>query len=34
MGRGDIVEQGIHGELVKKGGFYADLNKSQFERQD
>lgn len=28
---GDIVEQGNHEELLKKGGFYADLYNSQFE---
>jgi ATP-binding cassette subfamily B protein len=34
MDKGDIVEQGVHEELVKNGGFYADLYNSQFERQD
>lgn len=28
---GNIVEQGDHEELMKKGGFYADLYNSQFE---
>jgi ATP-binding cassette subfamily B protein len=28
---GDIVEQGKHDELLKKGGFYANLYQSQFE---
>ena len=28
---GDIVEHGNHEELLKKGGFYADLYNSQFE---
>ena len=31
MNNGDIVEQGNHEELLKKGGFYADLYNSQFE---
>jgi len=31
MNEGDIVEQGNHEELLEKGGFYADLYKSQFE---
>lgn len=29
---GDIIEQGRHEELLKKGGFYADLYNSQFEK--
>lgn len=28
---GDVVESGNHGELLKKGGVYADLYNSQFE---
>ncbi|NCB52773.1 MAG: ABC transporter ATP-binding protein [Clostridia bacterium] len=32
MDSGDIVELGSHEELIKKGGFYADLYNSQFER--
>ncbi|MDO4291866.1 MAG: ABC transporter ATP-binding protein [Eubacteriales bacterium] len=32
MKDGDIVEQGTHGELLAKGGFYAQLYNSQFER--
>ena len=31
MNNGDIVEQGRHEELLKKGGFYANLYNSQFE---
>ncbi len=30
MKDGDIIEQGSHSELLKKGGFYADLYNSQF----
>ncbi|MBB2955667.1 ATP-binding cassette subfamily B protein [Bifidobacterium commune] len=30
MNHGDIVERGTHDELLKKGGFYADLYNSQF----
>ena len=32
MRDGDIIEQGNHEELMKKGGFYADLYNSQFEQ--
>jgi ATP-binding cassette subfamily B protein len=32
MNEGDIVEQGNHEELLAKGGFYASLYNSQFER--
>ncbi len=32
MKDGDIVEQGTHNELVAKGGFYANLYNSQFEK--
>jgi len=31
MNEGDIVEQGTHEELLARGGFYAELYKSQFE---
>lgn len=31
MNHGDIIEQGTHGELLAKNGFYADLYNSQFE---
>lgn len=32
MRDGDIIEKGTHDELLKKGGFYAELYNSQFER--
>lgn len=32
MNEGDIVEQGTHEELLARGGFYARLYQSQFER--
>lgn len=32
MKDGDIIEQGTHEELVAKGGFYANLYNSQFEK--
>jgi ATP-binding cassette subfamily B protein len=31
MDEGDIVEQGVHEELLSRGGFYAELYNSQFE---
>jgi ATP-binding cassette subfamily B protein len=31
MKDGDIIEQGTHGSLLEKNGFYADLYNSQFE---
>ena len=30
MNEGNIVEQGTHEELMKKGGFYRNLYESQF----
>ena len=33
MKDGDIIEQGNHEELLKAGGFYADLYNSQFEKE-
>ncbi|MDY2596036.1 MAG: hypothetical protein SOW34_14370, partial [Oliverpabstia sp.] len=32
MKDGDIIEQGNHEELMAKGGFYAGLYNSQFEK--
>lgn len=32
MKDGDIVEQGTHEELLAKGGFYANLYNSQFDK--
>ena len=32
MKDGDILESGTHEELLKKGGFYAELYNSQFEQ--
>ncbi|MCM8712094.1 ABC transporter ATP-binding protein/permease [Clostridium sp. SYSU_GA19001] len=34
MNNGSIIEQGNHHELLKKGGFYADLYNSQFAGAD
>lgn len=34
MNEGDIVEQGTHLELLKKGGFYAEMYNSQFAKLD
>lgn len=34
MKDGDIVESGNHVELLEKGGFYADLYNSQFEKDE
>ncbi len=31
LNEGDVVEQGSHDELIKKGGFYSELYNSQFE---
>lgn len=33
MKDGDIIEQGNHEELIARGGFYADLYNSQFEKE-
>ncbi|MBE6155641.1 MAG: ABC transporter ATP-binding protein [Firmicutes bacterium] len=32
MNEGNIIEQGTHDELIKKGGFYENLYNSQFEK--
>jgi ATP-binding cassette subfamily B protein len=32
MKDGDIIESGSHQELLTKGGFYAELYNSQFEK--
>jgi ATP-binding cassette subfamily B protein len=32
MNEGDIVESGKHEELLQKGGFYAEMYNSQFEK--
>ena len=32
MNEGNIIEQGSHDELMKKGGFYEKLYNSQFEK--
>ena len=32
MKDGDIIESGNHNELLEKGGFYAELYNSQFEK--
>ena len=32
MKDGDIVEQGNHEELLAKGGYYAELYNSQFDK--
>ena len=32
MNEGDIIEQGDHNTLMARGGFYAELYNSQFEK--
>jgi ATP-binding cassette subfamily B protein len=32
MNEGNVVESGKHNELLERGGFYAELYNSQFER--
>lgn len=32
MKNGDIIESGSHDELLRQGGFYAELYSSQFEK--
>ena len=32
MRDGDVIESGTHEELMRRGGFYADLYNSQFEQ--
>ena len=32
MNQGNIIEQGNHETLMQKGGFYAELYNSQFEK--
>ena len=34
MKDGNIIEQGTHDQLVRAGGFYADLYQSQFNDQE
>ena len=34
MKDGDIIEQGTHESLLAKGGFYAGLYNSQFEKAE
>ncbi|MDR1861427.1 MAG: ABC transporter ATP-binding protein/permease [Candidatus Ancillula sp.] len=34
MDKGSIKEMGSHDELIARGGFYADLYQSQFEKED
>ena len=32
MNKGNVIEKGTHEELLAKGGFYAELYNSQFEK--
>jgi ATP-binding cassette subfamily B protein len=34
MRDGDIVEKGVHGDLLSKNGFYANLYLSQFATEE
>ena len=34
MNHGAVIEQGNHAELMRQGGFYADLYNSQFTTRD
>jgi len=34
MNKGNVIESGTHEELLKKGGFYAELYNSQFAKNN